>query len=293
MRHQRVSSLVLGAIPFASLLGVWWLVWYFSIIPRWLLSSPTETWQTFFKLAQSGQLVKLLATSFTNATVSFTLALFVALLVGTVVGVNSTAKKVFLPFLSFIYPIPSLAWLPLIIMLFGFSRGSVWIIVGLSAFFRMVFPIINGIRSVNQRYLWTAENLGYSKWGKLVKIIYPAALPAIMSGIRVGFGSAWRSLIGAEIIVPLVGGLGSYIAQSQSQFRFDQVFAGVIVISFVSYAIEKLIFERLEERIDATESRIYSRLADLEDKMEGHQQDTNDFFEVVREDIRGLLEIKE
>lgn len=248
-QRSRLIGLALGAVPFVGLLLLWWTIWYWAIIPRWLIVSPHDAVQTLFDLATDGLLIKLLASSLINATVAFSSALVVALAVGTLIGLSPTAKRIWMPFLSFVYPVPGLAWLPLVIMIFGFSRVSIWIIVGLAAFFRIVFAVINGIRGVSQVYLWTAQNLGYTKWGILSKIILPAALPSIMSGVRIGFGSAWRSLIGAEIIVPLAGGLGSYIAQSQSQFRLDQVVAGILVISFVSYATEKLLFERLEERI--------------------------------------------
>ena len=78
-------------------------------------------------------------------------------------------------------------------------------------------------------------------------MILPGALPQILSGLRIGFGSAWRSLIGAEMLVVTAGGLGKYIWMSQWNFKFDQVFSGIIVIALVGIAAEQLIFKRIEQ----------------------------------------------
>lgn len=246
---KHLIDILLAIIPFICLLAVWLIIVKYQFIPSWLLYSPLDVWQKIKDIATNGILLKLIQISLTNALIAFFIALLFSMFLGLAIGLNQTIKKIFLPFLSFLYPIPSLAWLPLIIIIFGFQPISIWIIVALSAFFKMVFGIANAIRSVNRNLIWAAKNFGYNKLSLVFKIIIPAAFPQIMASIRIGFGSAWRSLIGAEIIVPMVGGLGSYIVNSQWQFRFDQVLAGILIITLISYTIEKIIFERIEENI--------------------------------------------
>lgn len=245
---NRVLDFLIALIPFVMLFVLWILFYHYQVIPHWILASPLEVCNKLKQITVDGTLWKLLIITIGNATIAFGVALILALIIGMAIGLNNNIKKILLPFLSFLYPIPSLGWLPLVVILFGFSRLSVWIIVAISAFFKIVFSVINGIRGVDRNLIWAAKNLGFKGPKFVYKIILPAAFPQIMAGIRIGFGSAWRSLIGAEIIVPAVGGLGSYISMSQWQFHFDQVIAGLIIIALISYIAEKLVFERIEEK---------------------------------------------
>ena len=112
---------------------------------------------------------------------------------------------------------------------------------------RIIYNVIDGVRGVNINWLLAARNLELDKFAIVTKVVIPAALPQILSGLRIGFGSAWRSLIGAEMLVITAGGLGKYIWMSQWNFKFDQVFSGIIIIALVGIAAEQLIFKRIEQ----------------------------------------------
>jgi ABC-type nitrate/sulfonate/bicarbonate transport system permease component len=182
-----------------------------------------------------------------NIVPAFVCAVFAALILGTFVGINKTFSKMFLPFLSSIYLVPSLAWLPLIILFLGFSQQSIWTMVFISSFVRIIYNVIAGVRGVNVNWLLAAKNFELTRFETIVRIILPGALPQIISGIRVGFGSAWRSLIGAEMLVVSAGGLGKYIWMSQWDFKFEQVFAGIFIIAIIGIVAEEFIFKRVEK----------------------------------------------
>lgn len=107
--------------------------------------------------------------------------------------------------------------------------------------------MIGGARNVNQNWLLVAQNLEMSRLNIILKVIIPGSLPQILSGLRIGFGSAWRSLIGAEMLVVTAGGLGKYIWMSQWTFNLEQVFAGIIVIALVGIVTEELVFKKIEK----------------------------------------------
>ena len=244
---KRVKNFLLGFSLFAAILIVWQILSMAEVIFPWLMPAPSKILPVFFELIKNGSLPKLLLASLLNIFPAFVMAAAAALILGVLIGINFTFRKIFSPFISAIYLVPSLAWLPLIILFLGFSRQAIWAIIFISAFVRIIYNVIDGVRGVNINWLLAAKNLELSKFKIVSKVILPGALPQILSGLRIGFGSAWRSLIGAEMLVVTAGGLGKYIWMSQWNFKFDQVFSGIIVIALVGIAAEQLIFKRIEQ----------------------------------------------
>lgn len=244
---QTTKNIIFGAIPFLFILLIWSFLCYFNLLPKWLIPSPLQTARTFCKLITDGTMIKLVIMSAKNAIPAFIFGLIFAVIMGVLIGINKTIKKIFSPFLSAIYPIPSLVWLPLIILFLGFTRETVWFVVFISCFRKIIYNVIEGVRSVNQNWILAAKNLGLNRMEIIFKVILPGSLPHIITGIRIGFLSSWRSLIAAEMLVTTIGGLGKFIWMAQWSFNFDKVFAGIIVISIIGLLIEKFIFEKFEK----------------------------------------------
>lgn len=243
-----IRKIALGAIPFLAIVIFWYIFYYFNQNIKWLVPSPIETASSFLQLITDGTLPKLILTSLLNLIPPFILATICAVVLGTVMGINRTIHKIFYPFLSAIYPIPSLAWLPFIILFLGFTREAIWSVIFISSFMKIIYNVISGVQNVNVEYVLAAKNFGFTKPKIVLNVILPCAFPQIITGLRVGFGSAWRSLIGAEMLVITLGGLGKFIWISQWFFNFNKVIAGIVVISIISIFIEEVIFKRLEKQ---------------------------------------------
>lgn len=246
--NRVIRKIVLGFIPFLTILIVWYVLSYFNQDLKWLVPSPLETVSSFLQLVTDGTLLKLISISIWNLIPPFIFAIVCAVTLGTVMAINRTIHKTFYPFLSAIYPIPSLAWLPLIILFLGFTREAIWSVIFISSFMKIIYNVIDGVRNVNIGYILAAKNFGFSKPKIVLNVILPCAFPQIITGLRMGFGSAWKSLIGAEMLVVTLGGLGKFIWMSQWYFNFDKVIAGLVVISIISIFIEEVIFKRLEKQ---------------------------------------------
>jgi ABC-type nitrate/sulfonate/bicarbonate transport system permease component len=244
---NKIINFGLGVSSFLVILVSWQLLHAFNVIPSWFISGPKETFLVFLKLLLDGTLPRLLSISFLNIFPAFIMAIIASLFFGILIGVNAAFRKIFTPFLSAIYLVPSLAWLPLIILFFGFSRQTIWAVIFISSFVRIIYNVIGGVKGINLNWLLAAQNLGIGKFGIVIKVIFPGALPQILSGIRVGFGSAWRSLVGAEMLVVTAGGLGKYIWASQWSFNFEQVLSGIIMIAMVGIMAELIIFKWIEK----------------------------------------------
>jgi len=244
-----IRKLVLGAIPFLAILILWYILYYFNQSVTRLIPSPNEIPSSFMQLIADGTLSGLILTSLFNLIPPFILAMICAVVLGTVMGRNRTVYQIFHPILSAIYPIPSLVWLPFIILFLGFTREAIWFVIFISSFVRIIYNVISGVQNINIEYILAAKNLGFNKPKIVLDVILPCALPSIITGLRIGFGSAWRSLIGAEMLVVTLGGLGKFIWVAQWSFDFDKVIVGIITISLISIFIEEIIFKRLEKNV--------------------------------------------
>lgn len=243
---SKIKNFALGILLFIAILLIWKILYLLGIIPLWILSGPEETINEFVRLIIEGTLLKMLAISFINILPAFLAAVAFSLLLGIPIGMYKTASKIFSPFISSIYLIPSLAWLPLIILFLGFNRSTIWTVIFISSFVRMIYSVIGGVEGINANWLLSARNLEIGKMSMVFKIIIPGALPQILSGIRISFGSAWRSLVGAEMLVVTAGGLGKFIWLSQWSFNFEQVLSGIILLALVGIIAEKFVFKKIE-----------------------------------------------
>ncbi len=150
---NKLKNILLGLIPFATLLTIWQISDYFAWLPKWLVPSPYKVMLAGWQLISDGSLLGLITTSALNAIPAFIIAVVSALIVGTMIGLNETIRKILQPLLSAIYPIPSLAWLPFIILFFGFTREAIWIIVFISSFLKMIYNVIGGVRGVEKNWI--------------------------------------------------------------------------------------------------------------------------------------------
>jgi sulfonate transport system permease protein len=245
--NNKLKNILLASIPFILLITAWFLGYSFKIFPDWMLPSPIQTFSSFLELSGDGTILKLVLISMTNALPAFVLAFITAIILGVLIGINKTIGKILTPFLASIYIIPSLAWLPFIILFSGFSRQTIWSVIFISSFMKMIYNVIGGVQNVNSSWILAAKNLGLNKLQIVLKVIIPSALPQIMTGIRLGFGSAWRSLVGVEMLVVTFGGLGKFIWMAQWYFNFDRVFIGIFIISFVGLIFEQFVFKNIEK----------------------------------------------
>jgi ABC-type nitrate/sulfonate/bicarbonate transport system permease component len=243
----KFRDLLLASLPFLFVLVTWQLFYLMDVFPNWLIPSPQETAITFYDLSIDGTLINLLVISSINTVPAFLIGLVLSVILGTFIGLSNTVRKILFPFIATLYPIPSLAWIPLIILLCGFTRQAIWAVIFISTFLRVIYNVIAGVRGVKQNWILSAKNFGFNKYEIIYNIILPGALPQIITGARLGFGSAWRSLIGAEMLVVTIGGLGEFIWMSQWLFDFSKVIVGIIFIGIIGVTMETLIFAKLEE----------------------------------------------
>ena len=190
--------------------------------------------------AYSGTLVTHLLASMSRVYGGFALAALFALPIGLMIGRMPTARMLLDPFLQVMRPIPVTAWLPLSMILFGLGSRSAFALVCLGAFYPILLNTIFGVRAVDPKLFEAAAMLGCKGNAQFYKVVLPAAVPSIFTGLRLGLGLAWFVIVVGEMTgVPQ--GLGAVIMDGRTLSRTELVICGMIVIGVAGYLSDRVV----------------------------------------------------
>ncbi len=148
-------------------------------------------------------------------------------------------------------PLPSIALLPLALIWFGLGPGSVIFVLIHAVLWSVALATLGGFRAVGGTLRMVGRNYGLSRLGYITRILIPAAFPSILTGLKVGWAFAWRTLIAAELVFGVSsgsGGLGWYIFENKNELLIPQVFAGLLTVILFGLAVENLLFRSIENR---------------------------------------------
>jgi NitT/TauT family transport system permease protein len=225
-------------------------LWHFATYGRKfsLVPPPSEVAKELWDLAFGGiyddaysqtLYVHLLA-SMSRVYGGFALALLVALPLGLMIGRIPFVRKLLDPTLQVLRPIPVTAWLPLAMILFGLGPKSAFFLVCLGAFYPILVNTIFGVRSVDPRLFEAASMLGCQGTAQFYRVVLPASLPAIFTGLRLGLGFAWVVIVVGEM-TGVQTGLGAIIMEARQLSRTEIVISGMIVIGIAGFVSDRLV----------------------------------------------------
>ncbi len=207
--------------------------------------SPWKVVLGFVQLVQKGLLVGYTLDSLRRVAVGYLVALVAGIPVGLALGWSPRLASAFNPVVQMCRPISPLAWMPVAIVWFGVSEAAPVFLIFLGAFFPIVVATMNGVASVPVIYRDAGRNFGLSSPALLLRVVFPAALPQVLTGLRLALGIAWIVVVAAEMIA-VDSGLGYLIIDSRNAGkRYDLVVAGMLLIGVIGLALDTLI-RRLE-----------------------------------------------
>ncbi|MCC0808203.1 ABC transporter permease [Methylobacterium sp. W2] len=233
------------ALPVA--MGIAWH-WLTVGKPYSLIPPPAEVWTAMVDLAIggpegdafSGTLLTHLVASLTRVFGGFGLAALAAVPLGLLIGRVPLMRQLLDPTLQILRPVPVTAWLPLAMILFGLGPRSAYFLVFLGAFYPILVNTIFGVRSVEPRLFEAAAMLGCRGSAQFARVVLPAALPSIFTGLRLGLGFAWVVIVVGEMTgVPT--GLGAIIMEARQLSRTDIVICGMIVIGVAGFVCDRAV----------------------------------------------------
>ncbi|MDY6867730.1 MAG: ABC transporter permease [Chloroflexota bacterium] len=210
--------------------------WEITVQVGWLdnrfFPPPTVVLQTLFELMFNGELFDHLSASLQRISLGFVLGAVPGIGLGMLMGWFRIVRAFFDPIISALYPIPKIALLPLLLIIFGLGETTRVVIVAMPVFFLSLITTMQGVKGLDPILLQAGQNFGATGWKLFIKIILPATLPAIFTGLRLSLGVALIVIVAAEFVAADTG-IGYLIWSSWSVFLVDQMYAGLVVIAFL------------------------------------------------------------
>lgn len=228
-RYTRYTGAVLYvALPVALVL-LWWGLSALKLTNPYLVPSPQKTFAAAAGLVRSGELFRHLLVSLGRVWAGFGLSVCAALPLALVFHLCGAARKIFHGVFELLRAIPPLAMIPLLILWFGIGEASKLALIVLATFFPVFLSALGGFDGMDGRWRELSDSLELPFLRRLRRVLVPAALPQIITGLRLGFGYAWRALLGAELFSSSAG-LGYLISDAGEMARVDTVYVGILVI---------------------------------------------------------------
>lgn len=242
LRWPLSRHLTLSLTTLAALLVIWWAVAALALISPLFLPSPAQVLNKLLTIASpqgfmDATLWQHLAASLGRILVALLAATLVGIPVGIAMGLSPTVRGILDPIIELYRPVPPLAYLPLMVIWFGIGETSKILLIYLAIFAPVAMSALAGVKSAQQVRIRAAQSLGASRAQVLWLVILPGALPEILTGLRIGLGVGWSTLVAAELIAA-TRGLG-FMVQSAGEFlATDVVLAGIAVIAIIAFGLE-------------------------------------------------------
>ncbi len=232
MIARRVQPLL---VPLVVLLA-WQATAAWEVLPAYL-SSPTAIVSAIVGLAP--ELGWDLVVSVFRAYAGFAIGAGLGVLLGLWAGRSRAVANFFDPLVAFLYPVPKIAFLPVLLLLLGLGHASMIAMIALAVFFPVFIAAQLGVASVNPVHVWSARNMGAGPLGVFFRVVVPGAAPLLFGGLRVGLGHSFVILFAAELIGGNAG-LGYFISEGEQSVRFDMMFAGIFCFAAIGLASDRL-----------------------------------------------------
>lgn len=241
------AALFRSMVPFLAALAVWWLVWVILRPSDLLLVPPSEVVGSLVELAREGVLTAFIARSLGRLVLGIAVGVVIGVPLGWLLGLDEDTARAAEPALRFFNAVSGIAWLPLMILWFGFTERTITSIIVYTMAFPVVFNAMVGIRTIPTRLPDACRALG-AGWFRVLRDVYvPGSFPSVMTGLRLGIGYGWRALIAGEFVVG-GGGLGFLIFNARTQGVIGEVMAGMILLGLLWLLIDRLILGPIEDQ---------------------------------------------
>jgi len=241
--RRALRSGVIGGIS----LGVWVGLWQLACVQEWdfffrfeNVPAPTEVVAAAASLLENPKLLPHVLSSLQRIFIGFSLAAVLAISLGLLIGRFRVAAQALLPPLEVLRPIPAVAWIPLAILLFISAEQSMVFITFIGAFFPILLSTVHGVQGIDPRLVNASLTLGAGPVDVFREVILPGALPSIVTGLSIGMGTSWFSLVTAEMVSGQFG-IGYYTWESYTLQNYPSIVLGMIGIGVLGMGSSWLI----------------------------------------------------
>jgi taurine transport system permease protein len=242
---------VLTILTWVVLLGAWHFVTAFELLPKTLMPSPWSVLDTFINIVVNGyngvSLWAHLGSSFHRLFAGLGLAIITGVPLGLLSGYYKKVRAIIDSLVEFYRPLPALAYYTLLILWFGIDNTSKITLLYLAAFAPIYIACVSAVSKINMDYILSARTLGASQNKVFFKIVLPACLPEIFTGLRTAMGVAYSTLVAAEMVAA-TSGIGWLVLDASKFLKSNVMFVGILIMGFTGILID-IVLRALEKKI--------------------------------------------
>lgn len=242
---------LLSVLAILVLIVAWAAISMSGVLPQGYLPTPSEIAEDFRSLMTRGykgvSLVNHIEISLFRALSGFALGVLFGVPLGLLTGFTRLGNAIVSPIMAFLRPIPPIAFIPMVVLYFGLGETGKVVLIFWTAFNYVHVNAHSGAANVPLAYMRAAKSLGLTRWQQFFRVIFPAAIPQIFTGLRVAMALSWAVVVAAEL-TGAQEGLGYMISDAALTFRIPTVFIGIAIIGAIGLMLN-LAIEYLEARI--------------------------------------------
>ncbi|MGN0308583.1 MAG: ABC transporter permease [Lachnospiraceae bacterium] len=252
-KKNTINTKLRGILFFILLLLLWQVIYILgtSVFAWWkpyALPYPRGVLNRLVKLALNGTLIRATLYSLKRALIGFSISLIIGTGLGLLITISGYLRCYLKPLISGIQSLPSICWVPFAILWFGLEESSIIFVIVIGSTFSVALAIENAIQMIPPIYTKAARTMGATQSQLYKDVIFPAALPGFLAGLKQSWSFSWRALMSGEVMSAYVG-LGYTLMAGRDMADINQVTAIMLVIILVGMVVDKLIFSNLEKHI--------------------------------------------
>jgi sulfonate transport system permease protein len=222
------------------LIGVWEALARSHLFPENILVPPQQVLRTFLDLLADGELVDNIAASAARVLTGFAIGGGLGFTAGLAMGLYPVLERYFGLLFTIIRQVPFIAWAPLLIVAFGIGETFKIIIIANAAFFPVALSTLDGVRNVPRHLKDVASLFRFDRWTLMRTLVLPAALPSILTGLRLALSRSWMIVVAAELFAAS-SGIGHMMDWARQMFQIDVVMVGVVVTGTVGFILDQIL----------------------------------------------------
>lgn len=227
---------------------IWQVLFSLELIPDYLFPSPLQVARRLWELGADGMLWPSIKTTLARMGIGFSISAGIGLTVGLLMGVNRIVNGCLKSLFLGLQTLPTAAWMPISLLLFGLSDHGIYFVIIMSSVAAVAISTSDGILSIPPLYLRAARTLGTPAYAMPLRVILPAALPRIVTGIKLGWTLGWHGAVSAELIKSSVG-LGYLLYMGRELNDAAQVLGIMVLTILFGLLLDRFLFGLVEQRI--------------------------------------------
>lgn len=247
MWSTRATEVFIRMLPPVGLLILWELLAAVGVIDWRFFSRPSEIAGVFWAMMVSGELLSHVLVSLRRIFIGFTVGVVPGVIIGTIMGFSRLTNLLISPLVAIVFPIPKIAILPLLMILFGVGEGSKIALIALGAIFLTLYNTAAGVRNLPPLYREVGQSFGASRLQYVMTIALPGALPHIMTGLKLSLQTSLLLIVAAEF-VGAKDGVGFLIWSAWEIFDVRRMFVGLITLSAIGYLLS-IAIDKVEDAL--------------------------------------------